>query len=140
MVVLVEGFATDPSGACSACAVASRGCGKHTGDWVYPDVVCYLTLHGATQHANRFQPLFGKRDGIKCHTSGTVIVTPVPKTAVYRLKTSTAGNQIDRDLTIVGRNDVVLNGVLHHLRIIPQIEPAHGTILVESDCSGSQVK
>jgi len=24
------------------------------------DVVCYLTLHGATQHANRFQPLFGK--------------------------------------------------------------------------------
>src|SRR5215475_15783651 len=53
--VLVEGLSTDPSGACSAWAVASRIRGKHTGVSVCPDVVCYLTLHGATQHANRFQ-------------------------------------------------------------------------------------
>ena len=72
MVVLVEGLPTDPSGASSAWAVASRLRGKHTGVSVCPDVVCYLTLHGATQHANRFQPLFGKRGGIKCHISGTV--------------------------------------------------------------------
>src|SRR5215471_6957049 len=72
VVVLVEGLPTDPSGACSACAVVSRIPGKHTGVSGCPDVVCYLTLHGATQHANRFQPLFGKRGGIKCHLSGTV--------------------------------------------------------------------
>jgi hypothetical protein len=71
VVVLVEGLPTDPSGASSAWAVASRLRGKHTGVSVCPDVVCYLTLHGATQHANRFQPLFGKRGGIKCHISGT---------------------------------------------------------------------
>jgi hypothetical protein len=69
VVVLVEGLPTDPSGASSAWAVASRIRGKHTGVSVCPDVVCYLTLHGATQHANRFQPLFGKRGGIKCHIS-----------------------------------------------------------------------
>src|SRR5215471_5375981 len=74
VVVLVEGLPTDPSGACSACAVASRIPGKHTGVSGCPDVVCYLTLHGATQHANRFQPLFGKRGGIKCHLSGTVSI------------------------------------------------------------------
>src|SRR5215471_8700086 len=71
VVVLVEGLPTDPSGACSAWAVASRIRGKHTGVSVCPDVVCYLTLHGATQHANRFQPLFGERGGIKCHIAGT---------------------------------------------------------------------
>src|SRR5215471_243120 len=69
VVVLVEGLPTDPSGACSACAVVSRIPGKHTGVSGCPDVMCYLTLHGATQHANRFQPLFGKRGGIKCHIS-----------------------------------------------------------------------
>ena len=74
MVVLVEGLPTDPSGASSAWAVASRSRGKHTGVSVCPDVVCYLTLHGATQHANRFQPLFGKRGGIKCHIAGTVLI------------------------------------------------------------------
>ena len=68
VVVLVEGLPTDPSGASSACAVASSICGKHTGVSVCPDAVCYLTLHGATQHANRFQPLFGKRGGIKCQS------------------------------------------------------------------------
>jgi len=41
---------------------------------VCPDVVCYLTLHGATQHANRFQPLFEKRGGIKCHILGTALL------------------------------------------------------------------
>src|SRR5215469_10573946 len=73
MVALVEGFSTDPSGASSACAVASRIRGKHTGVSVYPDVVCYLTLHGETQHANPFPTLFGKRGGIKCHISRTAL-------------------------------------------------------------------
>jgi hypothetical protein len=54
VVVLVEGLATDPSGACSACAVASRSRGKHTGVSVCPDVVCYLTLHGANPARESF--------------------------------------------------------------------------------------
>src|SRR5215475_15377301 len=92
VVVLVEGLAPDPSGACSAWAVASRNRGKHTGVSVCPDVVCYLTLHGATQHANRFQPLFGERGGIKCHILGTVPGRALP---LRRQRSSEAGT-LDR--------------------------------------------
>src|SRR5215469_3891887 len=44
MVVLVEGLSTDPSGACSACAVASLIRGKHTDVSLCPDVVCHLNI------------------------------------------------------------------------------------------------
>src|SRR5215472_14760802 len=44
LVVLVEGLSTDPSGACSACAVASLIRGKHTDVLLCPDVVCYLNI------------------------------------------------------------------------------------------------
>src|SRR6202008_2508470 len=42
VVVVVEGLPADPSGACSACSVASRNAGKHTCVSVSPDAVCYL--------------------------------------------------------------------------------------------------
>src|ERR1700756_5129187 len=42
VVVVVGGLPADPSGACSACSVASRNAGKHTCVSVSPDAVCYL--------------------------------------------------------------------------------------------------
>ena len=42
VVVLLEGLATDSSGASSACSVASQNMWKHTCVFVYPDPVCYL--------------------------------------------------------------------------------------------------
>src|SRR5215472_16206215 len=44
MVVPAEGLSTDPSRACSACAVASLVRGKHTDVSLCPDVVCYLNI------------------------------------------------------------------------------------------------
>ena len=39
---------------------------------------CRVRLDRPTQHANRFQRLFGKRGGMKCHLSGTVSVATRP--------------------------------------------------------------
>ena len=61
LVAVVAGLPAEPSGAASACSVASRKTGKHTRVLVSPDAVCYLNSAGAIQHANRFQSLFGKR-------------------------------------------------------------------------------
>jgi hypothetical protein len=44
--------------------LGSAFAGSTPGVSVCPDVVCYLTLPGATQHASRFPRLFGKPGGI----------------------------------------------------------------------------
>ena len=60
MVVLVEGLATDASGARSAGQVASQGFGEHTSASEFPGAVleglcplCHLTVQGEILHANR---------------------------------------------------------------------------------------